>query len=94
LEEVKMLAQTDQERERYESRRKAQLDYNTGLKVDRLEGMSEGELKGELKGEISKIQLCERLLKRPESSAEKLAALSLQELAQITRRLEEELSQK
>jgi len=90
LEELKMLAQTDQERERYESRRKAQLDYNTGLKVARLEGMTEGKLEGE----ISKIQLCERLLKRPESPAEKLAALSLPELVQITRRLEEELSQK
>ena len=91
LEELKMLAQTDQERERYESRRKAQLDYNTGLKVARLEGMTEGELKGRMQGEISKIQLCERLLKRAESTTEKLAALSLQELAQITRQLEDEL---
>jgi hypothetical protein len=30
LEELKMLAQTDAERERYEARRKAKMDYNTG----------------------------------------------------------------
>jgi hypothetical protein len=36
-EELKLLTQTDQERERYEARRKAQLDYNTGLKVARME---------------------------------------------------------
>jgi hypothetical protein len=38
VEELKMLTQTDLERERYEARRKAQLDYNTGLKVARMEG--------------------------------------------------------
>jgi hypothetical protein len=42
LEELQMLAQTDVERERYEARRKAQLDYNTGLKVARMEGREEG----------------------------------------------------
>src|SRR5207237_4326597 len=41
VEELKMLAQTDLERERYEARRKAQLDYNTGLKVARMEGREE-----------------------------------------------------
>jgi hypothetical protein len=30
MEELKMLTQTDLERERYEARRKAQLDYQTG----------------------------------------------------------------
>jgi len=38
LEELKMLTQTDLDRERYEARRKALLDYNTGMKVARLEG--------------------------------------------------------
>ena len=40
VEELNMLAQSDQERERYETRRKAQLDYNTGLKVARANGGS------------------------------------------------------
>jgi predicted transposase/invertase (TIGR01784 family) len=50
-EELKMLSQTDQERERYEARRKWQLDYNTGMKVARLEGREEGRREGRLEGE-------------------------------------------
>jgi hypothetical protein len=41
LEELQMPAPTDPERERYEARRTAQLDYNTGLKAARLEGLAE-----------------------------------------------------
>ena len=37
VEELKMLAQNDLERERYEARRKALLDYHTGLNVAREE---------------------------------------------------------
>jgi hypothetical protein len=61
VEELKMLAQTDLERERYEARRKALLDYNTGLKVARMEGREEGHAEGRAEGEISRIHLCERL---------------------------------
>src|SRR5437016_3296684 len=50
VEELKMLTQTDLERERYEARRKAQLDYNTGLKVARMEGREEGLTDGARKG--------------------------------------------
>jgi len=99
LEELKMLAQTDLERERYESRRKAQLDYNTGMKVARMEGVvegelkgrMEGELKGRMEGEIKRIQLCERLLKRAETSAEELAGVSLEDLERMAQELEEML---
>jgi predicted transposase YdaD len=79
-----MLNQTDLERERYESRRKSQLDYSTGMKVARLEGRVEG-LK---EGEIAKIHLCERLLKRPETPAEQLAGLSLEDLERMAQDLE------
>src|SRR5438132_14436012 len=68
--ELQMFAQTDQERERYEARRKFQLDYNTGMKVARLEG----EL-------IGRIHAYERLLQRPETPAEQLVALSLEDMA-------------
>jgi predicted transposase/invertase (TIGR01784 family) len=92
-EELKMLSQTDLERERYEARRKWQLDYNTGIKVARLEGREEGREEGRQEGReegrqegrqegdnIGRIHLCERLLGRPETPAEQLAALSLEEL--------------
>jgi predicted transposase/invertase (TIGR01784 family) len=83
LEELKMLSQTDLERERYEARRKAQLDYNTGMKVARMEGREEGLLEGE---QIGRIHAFERLLQRPETPTEQLAALSVEEL---TRRADE-----
>ena len=89
LEELKMLTQTDLERERYEARRKAQLDQNTLVKVARLEGRTEGRAEGLTEGEhIGVIHLCERLLKRPETPAEKLASLSLEELARLAEELQ------
>jgi predicted transposase/invertase (TIGR01784 family) len=73
FEELKMLSQTDQERERYEARRKWQLDYNTGMKVARMEGREEGE-------QIGRIHAYERLLRRPETPADQLVTLSVEEL--------------
>ena len=52
VEELKMLTQSDLEREQYESRRKGQLDYNTGMKVARMEGEAKGRTKGEKFGLI------------------------------------------
>ena len=91
VEELKMLTQTDLERERYESRRKAQLDYNTGLKVARMEGRDEGRQEGLERGlergraaeKIHTIQLLERSLHRPETPSEQLAQRSLEELSQL-----------
>jgi predicted transposase/invertase (TIGR01784 family) len=79
LEELNMLAQTDEERERYEARRKAQLDYNTGMKVARMEGRQEGRAEGE----IGRIHLCERLLNRPLTPTEQLVSRSLEDLIHL-----------
>ncbi len=79
-----MLSQTDLERERYEARLKAQLDYNTGVNVARMEGRQEGEL-------IGRIRLCERLLPRPETPSEELASLSLEDLSRRAEELETQL---
>ena len=80
-----MLAQTDAERERYEARRKAQLDYNTGMKVARMEGRMEEK--------IHVIQVFERLLHRPETPTEKLAGLTLEKLTGLAEALEAQLLQ-
>jgi predicted transposase/invertase (TIGR01784 family) len=88
LEELKMLTQTDLERERYEARRKAQLDENTLVKVARLEGQQEGRTQGE---QIGAIHLCERLLNRPETPTERLAALSFEQLARLAAELQGEV---
>jgi hypothetical protein len=84
LEELKMLTQDHLERERYEARRKAQLDYNTGLKAARLEGQAEGEKRGF----IRIIHLCESWLNRPETPAENLAILSLEDLTRLANDLQ------
>jgi predicted transposase/invertase (TIGR01784 family) len=88
VEELKMLSQTDLERERYESRRRAQLDYNTGLKVARMEGREEGLTAGE---KIGMIHLCERLLNRPETPGEQLASLTLAQLSRLADDLQKQL---
>ena len=77
VEELKMLTQTDIERERYEARRKAQLDYNSGIKAARTEGQRIGE-----------IHLCERLLKRAETPLEQLQSLSPEELTRLAEELQ------
>src|SRR5438874_12273183 len=92
MEELKMLAQTDLERERYEARRKAQLDYNTGLKVARMEGREEGVADGVARGQIHLIHFCERLLHRPETPTEQLAALALEDLTRLTDELQAEVT--
>jgi predicted transposase/invertase (TIGR01784 family) len=79
VKELVMLSQTDIERERYEARRKAQLDYNSGLKGARLEGEAEGLAKGK----IGVIQFCERLLGLTETATERLQSLSLEELTKL-----------
>jgi hypothetical protein len=97
--ELKLLKQIDVERERYEARRKAQLDYNTAMKVARMEGekmgLERGEKMGLERGErIGTIHLCERLLNRPETPTEQLAALSLEDLSRLADDLRETLAKK
>ena len=90
-----MLTQTDIERERYEARRKAQLDYNSGIKAARLEGQedgrTEGLAKGRVEGKIGEIHLCERLLQRSETPSEQLQRLSLEELTRLAEDLQVQL---
>ena len=78
-----MLTQTDLERERYEARRKAQLDYNTGLKVARMEGEK-----------IGLIHAFERLLNRPETPSDELSRLSLEDLGRLADDLQAQLKQR
>jgi len=81
-EELKMLTQSDLERERYEARRKAQLDYDTDIKVARLEGREEGAQQGLAKGQqIGRVQTYERLLHQPTTPTEQLAQASVEDLS-------------
>jgi hypothetical protein len=78
-----MLTQADLERERNEARLKAQLDQNTLVKAAFLKGREEGRIQGE---QIGLIHGYERILNRPETPTEELAALDVEEL---TRRADE-----
>jgi predicted transposase/invertase (TIGR01784 family) len=107
LEELKMMTQSEIERERYEARRKAQLDYNTitnvardeghakGLAEGRAEGHAEGRTEGRAEGEklglIRLIHLCERLLGRAQTPAEHLANRPLEDLTRLADDLQVEM---
>ncbi len=95
LEELKMLGHTELERERYESRRKAQLDYNTAILSAREDGLEEGrkDLEKAIRDEkIVMIHFCEGLLHRPSTPIEQLAELSLDELARRVAGLQSQLT--
>ena len=82
-----MLTQSDLERERYEARRKAELDHNTLIKwaqLQRGEGRAEGE-------KIGIIHAYGRVLNRQETPSEKLAALSLEELTRLAEELQKQI---
>ncbi len=88
VEELKMLAQNEIERERYEARRKAQLDYISGLKAARIEGQEEGRAEGRAEGEkVGVIHAYERLLQQPETPSDQLQNLSLEELTHLAEEL-------
>jgi len=84
VEELKMLTQTDIERERYESRRKAQMDHNSFMNAARREGQAIGQ-------EIGVIHLCEQMLHRPESPEQQLLALSLENLKRLAEDLKKQV---
>jgi hypothetical protein len=75
-----MLTQADQQLERYEARRKAQLDDQKRLRVARMEGREEGRTEGKKIGIIRTIHFCQRILDQTQSPSEQLAGLSLEEL--------------
>ncbi len=85
VEELKMLAQTNEERERYENRRKAQLDYNTAMKWARIEGRIEEK--------INTIHQLEDVLHRPATATEELERRTIEELSQLMNQLLAELRQ-
>lgn len=78
-----MLTQADIDREREESRRKAELDYTSGLKHAYRKGHC-----------IGRIQSYEELLKRPETPTEQLDKLSLKELERLADELQLQVLQR
>ena len=77
------MSQCDRERLRYEARRKAQLDYTSGMRDARRSGLAEGEAKGEAKGLMRMIRGFEQALRLPATPPETLAAMPLDELGRL-----------
>ena len=110
MKEFKMLSQTDVERERYDARRKAQLDHNSFLAQRREATAEEDRALAEFRqtaseaaqvsqplgraGMIILIHLCERLLHRPETRGEQLFAFSLEDLNRLADELQAQVSKR
>jgi predicted transposase/invertase (TIGR01784 family) len=88
MEVLQMLTQNDEERERYESRHKAEWDRVNFLKEFREQGLAEGRAQGQALG---RIHVYQRLLKLPLTSPEELLNLPLAELQTRAESLERQL---
>ena len=80
VEELKMLTTDELERERYESRLKAQRDHTSGL--------DSAELKGE---QIGTIRTFEKVLGRPQTEKDHLKRMSWEELTQLAEDLQQQV---
>ena len=83
LEELKMLTQSELERQLYEDRRKAQHDHASWVDWSNQQR--------ELGEKIGIIHFCEELLNRPKTPKEQLATLSLEELTRLAEGLEQQV---
>jgi predicted transposase/invertase (TIGR01784 family) len=93
MEELIVLSQTDLERERYLARVKVARDELSRLHSAREEGRQEGRQEGLEKGEvIGIVHTCQKLLHQPLTPREELLQQPLEELQQLARRLEQELT--
>jgi predicted transposase/invertase (TIGR01784 family) len=88
LKEMKHMTQSELERERYESRLKAQRDLKAALQEARDEGLAEGRSEGL----IREIHLCQRLLGQALTTAEVLRLLPMRELEKLAQDLEAQVA--
>ena len=95
VEELTLLTQTDIERERYEARRKAQLDQNSFINAARRQGeqecMEAGRQMGEQVGEqVGAIHLCQQILQLPQTPRERLLALPPEDLHRLAENMKKQ----
>ena len=93
MEVLKMLTQSELERERYESRLKAERDRVSFLKEAKAMGLAEGRAEGRAEGIlIGRIHAYQQLLKLPLTAADELFALPLANLQARADALEQQLT--
>jgi predicted transposase/invertase (TIGR01784 family) len=96
---LKMLAQSDVERELYEGRLKAKRDMQTLETLrdqwqQRYEAANRERDEARKQGFVRQIQLCHRLLKRPAAPVDDLLGRNVEELREQAERLEREVTEK
>lgn len=96
---LKMLAQSDVERELYEGRLKAKRDMQTLETLrdqwqQRYEAANRERDEAKKQGFVRQIQLCHRLLKRPAAPVDDLLGRNVEELREQAERLEREVTEK
>ncbi|HZU35871.1 MAG TPA: Rpn family recombination-promoting nuclease/putative transposase, partial [Gemmataceae bacterium] len=84
LKQMTQMTQSELERERYESRLKAQRDFAAAVQEARNKGLVEGL--------IREIHLCQRLLGQPLTPSDALRALSMSAVEQLAKALEEQVA--
>ena len=86
-----MLKQSDIERERYEARLKAERDRGSSLLAAEQRGEQRGEQRATQRELIERVQIFQDLLKQPQTPAETLSTLPLEELRALANQLAAEL---
>src|SRR5689334_12090290 len=90
---LRMVSQTDLERERYEARLKMQRDVSTALAEAHDEGLEQGREQGRQEGQlVGRIHTCQRLLGRALTPAAQLLAMPREEQERLAEQLEAELT--
>lgn len=91
VEELRMLTQSDIEREKYEARRKYQLDRDSAIIGAERLGEQRGEQRGQQRGkQIGLIHAYEQMLRLPETPDEQLLALPLDDLTRVAEVLKQQ----
>jgi predicted transposase/invertase (TIGR01784 family) len=91
MEVLNVISKTDLERERYEARVRFERDQRSNLNEAREEGHAKGLQEGVKQGVISRIHLCQRLLKVPLTPAEELSNLTTESLEEMAVALQKQL---
>ena len=94
-----MIARTPREREFYEARLKMERDIAAQLEYAQSEGLEkgleQGLEKGRVQGEyVGRIRLLQQLLGLPESTSSELVEMSIEQLSDLSNRLQSQLRER
>ena len=87
--ELNAIREITREKQMYDAREKANLDFQSNLIDAKQEGIEIGEQRGEQRGDLKgRVKICEELLEVPTSSDEVLSKKSIEELMAMVTQLQ------